>query len=333
VNRFRRTLHPACYHGENKKPPFFEGWYFKLIDQTGAHRIALIPGVALHKDPSDNHCFIQFLDGMQETATYSRFSLADFQYVRDDFDIRMGKSRFTTRRIEIDLMSSDLQIRGDLSFSGLKPWPVKWWSPGIMGWYAWVPFMECFHGVLSMDHEISGQLELNGEVIDFSGGRGYIEKDWGRSFPSAYIWTQCNHFGRTGVSLSASVAIIPWIRRPFPGFIVGLQDGERLYPFATYNGSKIVKLNINDQSIEWVLKRRKLFLHLQIERKAGGILKAPTIAGMEGRVAETMDSTVQLQLTDRSGGRDAILFQGKGVFAAMEAAGDLGRLINLWRDH
>ena len=23
-----------------------------------------------------------------------------------------------------------------------------------MGWYAWVPFMECYHGVLSLDHTI-----------------------------------------------------------------------------------------------------------------------------------------------------------------------------------
>ena len=26
-----------------------------------------------------------------------------------------------------------------LSFKGGEPWPVSWFSPGIMGWYAWIP--------------------------------------------------------------------------------------------------------------------------------------------------------------------------------------------------
>ena len=31
-NFLRTTLHPERYHGHGKKPPFFEGWYYKLID-------------------------------------------------------------------------------------------------------------------------------------------------------------------------------------------------------------------------------------------------------------------------------------------------------------
>lgn len=56
-------------------------------------------------------------------------------------------------------------------------------SPGIMGWYAWVPTMECYHGVVSLDHAISGKLMIEDQAHDFNGGRGYIEKDWGKSFP------------------------------------------------------------------------------------------------------------------------------------------------------
>jgi len=36
-----RTLwKPALYHGDGARPPFFEGWYFKLVDATEAHRYA-----------------------------------------------------------------------------------------------------------------------------------------------------------------------------------------------------------------------------------------------------------------------------------------------------
>jgi tocopherol cyclase len=51
-----------------------------------------------------------------------------------------------------------------------------------MGWFAYVPFMECYHGVLSLDHEVNGRLRLGKRETDFSGGRGYIEKDWAAPF-------------------------------------------------------------------------------------------------------------------------------------------------------
>jgi hypothetical protein len=111
-----------------------------------------------------------------------------------------------------------------------------------MGWYAWVPFMECYHGIVSLDHEIQGALQVDGQRVDFSGGRGYIEKDWGPSFPSAWIWLQTNHFGVPGTSLTASIAVIPWMRSSFSGFIVGFLHGGRLYRLATYTGAKVAHL-------------------------------------------------------------------------------------------
>ena len=91
-----------------------------------------------------------------------------------------------------------------------------------MGWYSYVPTMECFHGILSMDHELNGHLQINDLAIQFDGGRGYMEKDWGRNFPQNWIWAQSNKFEIPGLSISASLATIPWRGITFPGFIVGL---------------------------------------------------------------------------------------------------------------
>ena len=60
-----------------------------------------------------------------------------------------------------------------------------------MGPFRFLPGMECSHGVISMGHALEGTLTLNGAVLDFAGGTGYVETDRGRSFPSAYLWTQC----------------------------------------------------------------------------------------------------------------------------------------------
>ena len=52
------NLNPGSYHGTNKKPPFFEGWYYKLVSADEKQKIAIIPGVILGKEA---HAFIQVL--------------------------------------------------------------------------------------------------------------------------------------------------------------------------------------------------------------------------------------------------------------------------------
>ncbi len=58
-------------------------------------------------------------------------------------------------------------------------------------------------------------LTINGEPMDLTGGRGYIEKDWGTSFPSAWIWMQCNTFDTPDTSFMLSYARIPWMGSHF----------------------------------------------------------------------------------------------------------------------
>ena len=48
----------------------------------------------------------------------------------------------------------------------------------IMGWYYKLPFMECYHGVVSLNHDLKGSLNLNNIHYHFDDGKGYIEKDW-----------------------------------------------------------------------------------------------------------------------------------------------------------
>ena len=34
MSRLKTTLNPAWFQGRHKREPYFEGWYFKLIDAT-----------------------------------------------------------------------------------------------------------------------------------------------------------------------------------------------------------------------------------------------------------------------------------------------------------
>lgn len=321
MSSFIRTLlKPAMYHGFNKQPPFFEGWYYKLVSADERQRYAIIPGVILG---DKGHAFIQVLDGVTGQSAYHIFPSDAFWASKDDFDVRIDENRFTLDGIYLNIQNTTGQAIGELKFSGGVPWPVSLTSPGIMGWYAWMPRMECYHGVLSFDHQIAGKIKFDGIAADFSGGRGYIEKDWGKSFPAAWVWFQTNHFDEPRVCLTASVALIPWLGSTFRGFIIGLWAGNKLYRFATYTGARIDQLSIGEHTIDWVVRDRNYRLEMHAQQAPGGLLFGPTTVEMGKRVDETLSASVHLNLSHLSG---KLIFEGQGKYSGLEVNGDLPRL-------
>ena len=332
IRFFKETLNPACFHGHHKRGPFFEGWYFKLVDAAGKHLFAVIPGIFLAKDPLKSHAFIQVFDGQTGKMTYHSYPIEDFHAASGIFDVRIAENRFAPGFVSLAIKDASREIHGDLYFRNINPWPVTVLSPGIMGWYAWAPFMQCYHGVVSLDHKIEGTLTIDSKDIDFTRGRGYTEKDWGQSFPECWIWFQSNHFPESDVSITASTAIIPWIRGAFPGFIVGFWHGRQLYKFATYTGAKIEELKISEKNISWVLRDRRHRLEMQAAPSTQtGLLQAPTPNGMNRKIAETLNASVEVQLSVLEGGEFQRIYSGAGRHAGMETVGDLDKLLAMWK--
>ena len=326
------TLHPDGYHGAHERAGFFEGWYVKLISGDRSARIAVIPGIFLGlEDSAGRHdeAFVQVLDGVTGRSWYERYDAADFHAASGRFDVAIGPNRFTAEGITLDLPESGLRGRVDFA-TGFDPWPVTVRSPGIMGWYAWVPVMEAYHGVVSFGHDLAGSLSLDGASLPFDGGRGYLEKDWGRAFPAGYIWMQSNHFANSGVSLVGSIAIIPWHRTHFRGFIVGLRmagpDGRPvLHRFATYTGARTETLTVDDDLVRWSLRSKAgLRLDITAERRRGGLLHAPMRSQMHRRVEETLDARIHVTLTDSDG---RIVLADTGEVAGLEVHGDIDGLL------
>ncbi len=322
MNFFRSIRNPARYHGHHKRPPFFEGWYYKLVSADEAHKFAVIPGVFLG---TDGYAFVQVLHGEQGVVEFIKFPLGSFSAAQNDFRVQLDRNIFRLERIHLDIDRPAFRIQGDLAFSGVTGWPITLTSPGVMGWYAWVPRMECNHAVLSFDHTIQGSLVVNDEAIDFTGGRGYMEKDWGAAFPEGYVWMQSNHFRRPGVCLTASIAIIPWLRNAFRGFIVGLWVQGKLHRFATYTGAKTKLLEVRDNHVNWIMMDRDYQLEIHAVRGVTGDLKGPTRQDMGMRVAESLQSVIHVRLAAADG---KVLFEDSGRYAGLEIAGDIDKLLN-----
>lgn len=321
--------HPEAFHGDGVRGGFFEGWYIKVVSADLSQRWAIIPGIFRRGGaPSDDEAFVQVLDGLTGRSWYHRFDPADFTATTSGFDVRIGPNTFNSSGMTLQLPG----LSGHVAFtSPLDPFPVSRRTPGIMGWFAYVPFMECFHGVVSFGHTLAGELDIDGAPHSFRGGRGYVEKDWGRAFPAGYVWAASNHLTDlegmpNSASLMASCAIIPGLGRTFRGSIVALRSDDGVATWATWNRARDEHLRITDSHVEWAMRGPHGRLELNVERVRGGLLHAPLRTAMHQRVEETMDARIALRHTDREG---RVRFDGVAACAGLEVFGDIDRLSRL----
>jgi len=319
-NKIKAFFNPEQFQGWGKKRRYFEGWYFKMVNAEETEAFAIIPGIAMD-DKGRKHSFIQILNGKKQTSANHLFDAGEFFPTSGTFKIKIGENHFSEHRILLRLPG----ISGEIRFSGNIPWPKHWYSPGIMGPYSFVPFMECYHGIVSMDHIVSGLLSIDGEPVSFDGGRGYIEKDWGHSFPSAYIWMQTNHFSVPGISLKASVAKIPWIGKSFVGFIVGIWLNDRLFKFTTYNHSVLRKSYADESKVELCIENSNYRIDLLAHRDKVSELASPIKGLMDGRIEESMTSHIEMNLFDRKLQRTIISDIGRN--AGLEVAGNIKEIL------
>ncbi len=323
-DRWRGLQHPEAGHDSGKRP-YFEGWYVKVVSADRSLRLAIIPGL-FRSESGGEEAFVQVLDGATGRSWYVPYPSSEFWSAPDRFTVQVGPNRFTPAGVELDLELPDLTLRGQVDFtSELTPWPVTRRSPGAMGWYAYMPFMECYHGVVSFGHDLAGTVTLNGESFNLAGGRGYLEKDWGQAFPAGYVWMHSQHFSQPGVSLMASVALIPWLRGRFRGLLIGLMTPTGLQVFATYNGTKTQELTVDDEHVHLAVRRRDGWqLDLRAERVGGALLHAPIRSEMHRRVEETLDASIDVRLTDGSG---RTVLADTGEVAGLEVHGTIDDLI------
>jgi tocopherol cyclase len=326
------------YHGP---PPngksFIEGWYYKLVSADERYSVAVVPGVFYgNHTGGDHHSFIFFnLHGPNNLTAdlYYRFDVGAVVSDKDaPFNIRIQDSQFSLNKISFDIKDQggfgNASVQGSLAFTNLVPWPASSLFPSIMGPLQYLPFLNCYHGLLSMNHDITGYLKVNDIMVDMSGGKGYTEKDYGTAFPKSWIWMQTNHFDSADVSLFVAVADVPIIaslniRLPM-GIIGGIYVKGKFYEFASYLLSSIDELILSEHLVSFTLHSFRYSLRISIDRDdvdSSSILFAPCGATMCRYVPEALNAKVNATLVDKW--KHQIVFAGTGKNAGLEVVGDV----------
>ncbi len=203
--------------------------------------------------------------------------------------IVMEKNVFTDACIHIDIEEEDLMIKGDIYFDREKGRNFN-----VMGPLAVFP-LPCKHGILSMEQRLSGTLEIDGKVYDFNGGKGYLETDFGKSFPRRYMWSQCNWFGSTDCQIAVAAATIPLGPIPIMGTFACINYEGQRYKLATYKGAEVEKIGEKGFKITqgpYIFEGR---------RQGGNAieLKSPAMGKMESATREYLVCNMEYRLRKR----------------------------------
>lgn len=233
---------------------FFEGWYFKFAFQGYENTFVVIPGV--HMNDDNRHAFIMV--AYENTSHYYRFPFEAFSSSTEEFIVKIDneKNLFTYDKLHVDLKPGEgddayESFRFNLTLSSHVSIPdLSVFAPGTMGPFSWIPTMQCNHHVLSMNYDVQGSLQINNDPPISVSGTGYIEKDWGHSFPSSWIWGQANEWenlpSKSSASLFFSFAMIPWyFNLQFPGFLIIFELNGQFYRFNSYLQSSVHNLFVD----------------------------------------------------------------------------------------
>lgn len=269
------------YVGIKKNKNYFEGWYFRVVDNNNC--LSFIFGITYNEE--NPHSFIQVLDQINDQAYYFKFKISDFAYQNNMIKIKANLFSPTKLKLLVGPFDVDLNIKPVLNLNKHLGFT------SIMSYFKYLPIPLC-HEIIFMKAEVTGHIKINNDIIKVS-GLGYMEKDLGTKFPQRWLWLQTNSFANNDVSLVISKADL---FAKLTGFFCVLNVNNREYRFATYNNAKI-KHRIVNQKLNIEIKKGSYVLKIIVDLKPGHLIIAPIKkAKMEKKIEESLISTLALKL-------------------------------------
>lgn len=315
MNRLVLMRNPELFQGEKnltKNKKYFEGWYFK--NTNGEEGISFIPGINI--EGKNKKAFIQVITN--NASYFVNYGINEFKFNDSPFSIEIGNNYFSKEKINIDIKDEkqNLNINGTIDYSNSKNINTDFLNPNIMGPFSYVPFMECNHAILNMQNKASGAININGTNLKFENGTGYIEKDWGNSFPKTYAWCQGNNFQNSNASFMFSMADIPFKVFNFRGIICVLKIDDEEFKFTTYNNAKLLNYDIKDNELDITLKRGIYELNIKSICEESQKLAAPSKGKMDREILESIGANIEVTLKKNN----KIIFADKSKNCGLEMA-------------
>ena len=315
-------INPDLYHGHDQYTNFFEGWYFKIVDATGRYSLDFIPGISRTEDAKKHHSFIQVIDLVNHSYHYCKYSVDDFYSNNRHLKVNIGLNEFSFHKIYVDFE----KFHGLLYLGPPKKWPHTKRSPNMMRLLNYIPFLESHSHVCAIDGNIEeGHLKIGNQIIDFSNGKYYIEKNWRKSHPTPRIGIQSNYFEDGRATLTCSLEIIPLpIIKEFLGFEIGVTVDQKFYSFTTANHSKL-NISFFDRDILLCVTKDNVQLILKTKSKSEDFIDCQELNHQNTSFLYEAILNAEVELTLLNKKNNTLIYHGIGKACGIKYRGDLSR--------
>ncbi len=277
----------------------FEGWYFR--QQAKDFTCAFIPAISYDEEGRMKGSLQVVLPHKAWTFYYGHPVNIN---MKDSLFVVLDKNVFTDGCIHLDIDEPDLRIKGDIYFDDEPAAKFH-----VMGPLDVLP-LPCKHKIWAMEQTLSGVLAINGKAVSFDGGKGYLEADYGRSFPDKYFWTHCNWFRRADLRITCAAAEMPVAGKFFRGCFACIDNHGEKIKLATYKGCRIEHYSPSG----FRMRQGKYLLEGWKMEGTPVTLRSPVNGQLTGRTEEYLVCRVRYRL-EKDG---KVIFDEIGCGAAYE---------------
>lgn len=272
-----------------KRKESFEGWFVKIDDQVNNLMISVIWGYTTHD--ATKHAFIQFTNSIAHETSYIRYPIDELKWQTKPFVLQIGKNQLSEKGMILDFENDGVLVNGRFSFGEFTPIKTSFLKPNIMGWLTYFP-NECNHSITSMHHRVNGNLKIGESTWIFKEAHGYIEKDWGTSFPKEYVWAHAN--GWEDSSFVFSNATVPVLGKFAKGFFLVLQHKGKEYRFSSIEGARMLKFEVTHDAFKAKVKNGKFIVTIEAKQNNPVALASPIKGEMRAHIKESLDGTIEI---------------------------------------
>ena len=305
----------------------FEGWYYRISDPEREASWVII--TAFWRDEAGaERAFVELIEG-SSGASYQRVfegpaqgvDLARISEQRGEFAFWVGEedslylsADLISGRFRSDvgeLVDIELKVEGCAYWGDPRTTSDRW----TMGWVTELPGPPLKWHVHHLKGRASGELSVNGVVTRFDQLPVHQEKNWGRAFPSKWVWFQSNSFdGRPDVAIAGAGGPIFAINGSPEGYMLGLRWRERFFSWRTQDGhvfKDVAFVVDHDQGLaRWTMRVEGWLFRADVTITApvNGLIPiyVPGEGGLKLEAVEHLSAELELELYERAapGGDD-----------------------------
>jgi|GEM_PF-444271 len=283
---------PSSLQGSFDRKKYFEGWFHKIYSEKYKASFILIYGYTTGNS-TKKFGFIQVHIPNQKVLIMY-FDKNEVFCDPNRHVVRMGEHILTTNKIDINTKEIGIQLHltNNQSIPTFK---------NSMGYSYVIPNLTCYHAILNKSHLVSGEIRTANTSFALDQDMGYLEKNWGTSFPENYIWLHAVDPADAKVNLLFSQAEIKWMGSTFFRHLGYLNFENEYIDLRLLKNSIVSSSFVSSEKQVIHISSKLIELEISIVLGEQVLFKGPEDGALRRDIIHYTDALIEVKLKQNAG--------------------------------